>query len=179
MAISDTDFWKQTNWYAIQTKPWREDQAANNLRRLGLDVFLPKIKHKKIVWGKCKAIIKPLFPNYLFAQFSPSPYLRSVRYARGVNRVVSAGEVPVPLDKEILQVIQSKVGKDGYIRIGSDSLKAGDQVIINEGPLRGLEGIFEQEISDGERAIVLLKTVDYQARVFIEKFRLTAGAEIH
>lgn len=177
--MADTDFWKQTNWYAVQTKPCREDEAATNIRRLGLNVFLPKTKREKHVWGKCQAIIKPLFPGYIFAHFSPSPYLHSIRYARGVRRVVSAGEDPLPLDKEIIWVIQSRVGKDGFVSIGPDSLKTGDQVVINEGLLRGLAGIFEQELSDGERAIVLLRTVEYQARVFIEKWRLTAGTESH
>jgi transcriptional antiterminator RfaH len=177
--MADTDLWKQINWYAIQTKPCHEDEAATNIRRLGLDVFLPKLKRKKNAWGRCKVVIKPLFPGYIFARFSPSPYLHSIRYTRGVTRVVSAGDAPLPLDNEIISVIQSRVGKDGFVSLSKDSLKAGDQVFINDGPLQGLAGIFEQELSDGERAVVLLRTVEYQARIFVEKWRLTAVTELH
>jgi transcription antitermination factor NusG len=87
--------------------------------------------------------------------------------------------MPVPLDEEIISVIRSRVGKDGFVSIGQDSLKAGDQVYINDGPLQGLVGIFEQEISDGERAVMLLRTVEYQARISVEKWRLTAVTELH
>jgi transcriptional antiterminator RfaH len=177
--MEDTNFWQQINWYAIQTKPSREDEAAANIIRLGLEVFLPKMKRKKYAWGRCKAVIKPLFPGYIFARFSPSPYLHSVRYARGATRVVSAGDTPVPLDKEIISMIQSRVGKDGFVSIGQDSLKSGDQVFINDGPLQGLVGIFEQEISDGERAVLLLRAVEYQARIFVEKWRLTAVTDLN
>jgi hypothetical protein len=52
-------------------------------------------------------------------------------------------------------------------------------VYINDGPLQGLVGIFEQEISDGERAVMLLRTVEYQARISVEKWRLTAVTELH
>ena len=177
--MEDTEFSEQINWYAVQTKPAREDEAASNILRLGLDVFLPKMKRKKYAWGRCKAVIKPLFPGYIFARFSPLPHLHSIRYARGVTRVVSAGDMPVPLDQEIISVIRSRVGKDGFVSIGQDSFKAGDQVFINDGPLQGLVGIFEQDISDGERAVMLLKTVEYQARISVEKWRLTAVTEIH
>lgn len=178
-VMEDTDYWQQINWYAIQTKPCREDEAATNIRRLGLDVFLPMMKRKKYAWGRSKTIIKPLFPGYIFVRFSPSPHLHSIRYTRGVTRVVSSGDAPLPLDDEIISVIKSRVGKDGFVTIGQNSLKAGDQVVINEGPLRGLAGIFEQDLSDGERAVVLLRTVEYQACVFVEKWRLTAATELN
>jgi transcriptional antiterminator RfaH len=178
-VMTASDFWEQSNWYAVQTKPGREEQAASNISRLGLDVFLPRIKRRKLNLGRSQTHIKPLFPGYLFAHFSPLPYLHSIRYARGVNRVVCAGDMPIPLGTEIISAIKSKVGKDVFVSLGPGPFMTGDRVIINDGPLQGLSGVFERELSGRERAVVLLKTVDYQARVFIEKWRLKSGTAIH
>jgi transcriptional antiterminator RfaH len=176
--MEDYYSWEEVNWYAIQTKPRQEDQAAYNIRRLGIEVLLPRIKQQKLVWGRKKQVVKPLFPRYLFARFSPSPYLHSVKYARGVKRVVCAGDVPVPLDEEIIRSIQSRLGKDGIVHKNPSALRNGDQVIISDGPLQGLAGVFERDFSDGERAVILLKMVEYQVRVFIETWRITALTEL-
>lgn len=174
------EFLEQSNWYAIQTKPHREDQAASNIGRLGLAVLLPKVKRERLEYGNRAVSIKPLFPGYLFARFSPSSHLRSIRYARGVNRVVCFGELPVPLSEEVVDTIKARVGRDGFVNLNSSkSFRKGDQVVVNEGPLQGLAGVFEQELSDGERAVVLLKTVEYQARVLVEKLRLSAPSQLH
>lgn len=175
--MEDNYSWEEANWYAIQTKPHQEDQAAFNIRRLGVDVLLPKIEEKKHSWGHKKQVIKPLFPRYLFARFSPSPHLHSIKYARGVNRVVCAGDVPVPLSEEIIHSIQSRLGKDGVVHKTPSTLRNGDPVVISDGPLQGLAGVFERDFSDGERAIILLKMVEYQVRVFIETWRLSAATE--
>jgi transcriptional antiterminator RfaH len=174
--MMDSYLEQQQNWYAVQTKPYREDQAASNIRRLGLTVLLPKIMQEKLEYGNRRTQVKPLFPGYLFARFSPSPYFHSIRYARGVTRVLCAGETPVPLSEEVIDTIQSRVGKDGYVKIGC-TLREGEEVVINEGPLRGLIGVFERELSDGERAVVLLQAVEYQVRVFVERLRLSAAKD--
>ena len=168
------EFLNQANWFAIQTKPYREDQAASNISRMGLAVLLPKMKRVKREFGNRRVSIKPLFPGYLFARFSPSSHLRSIRYARGVNRVICFGELPVPLSDEVVVTIRSRVGKDGLVTLNSQPFRNGDPVIFNEGPLKGLVGVFERELSDGERAVVLLAAVEYQARVLVEKLQLSA-----
>lgn len=172
------DLWRETNWYAIHTKPCREDLAAMNLKRLGLDVLLPKMKQEKLVWGVPQIVIKPLFPGYFFARFRPSEYLHLIQYARGVRRVVSGGDIPLPVDEEIIQAIQSRLGVDGYVTLGLMPLSPGGRVIIQDGPLKGLAGIFERELDDRERVVILLEAIQYQARVLIEKWHLKAAAAV-
>jgi transcriptional antiterminator RfaH len=175
-----TDSWTQTNWYAIHTKRLREDQAASNIGRLEVKVFLPKVKHEKLENGHRRQISKPLFPGYLFACFCPSNYLYSIRYARGVRRVISAGEQPIPVENEIISTIQSRIGKDGFVTLSSpaSSLSNGQEVVIKSGPLQGLVGIFDSDLSDAERAAILLRTVDYQVRVLVEKSCVSPTTEV-
>jgi transcriptional antiterminator RfaH len=173
-----TDFWTQTHWYAIHTKPHREEQAAGNIGRLGLTVFLPKVKKEKLAFDRRVVTLKPLFPGYVFARFCPSPYLHSIRYARGVNRVVCVDGSPIPIDDEIISGIHSRIDEDGFVNLNSCDLTKGQEVLVNDGPLHGLVGIFEPDLSDGGRAALLFRTVEYQLRVLVEKSRLTPVAQV-
>ena len=170
------DVWQEINWYAIQTKPCREDLAAVNIGRMGLEIFLPKIQQEKFIWGRPQSVLKPLFPNYLFAQFCPRAFLHLIRYARGVRRVISAGEVPLPVDESIIQIIRSHVGQGGLVTFGTRPLRPGDRVVVEEGPLKGLMGIFERELGGRERVVLLLEAIEFQARVLTEKRYLKAVA---
>lgn len=173
-----TDLWTQTHWYAIHTKPYREEQAASNIGRLGVDVFLPKIKKAKPALSRRVITFKPLFPGYIFARFCPFPYLHSIRYARGVNRIVCADGLPIPVDDEIISMIHSRMDEDGFVSLASVELKKGQNVLINDGPLEGLVGIFDPDMSDGDRAAILFTTVEYQLRILVEKSSLTP-APVH
>jgi transcriptional antiterminator RfaH len=170
------DYWHESNWYAIHTKPYREAVAAMNIGRLGLEVLLPRIKQEKVVWGVTKIVAKPMFPSYLFARFCPAKYLHLIRYARGVRQVVSSGKYLLPVTEEIIDAIQSRIDQEGYVNL-DESPRRGDKVIIKEGPLQGLRGLFERELDDRQRVVILLETIEYQARVLIEKRYLKAAAE--
>lgn len=171
------DYFNSTNWYAIHTHPCREAVAAMNLERLGLEVFLPKMKQTKSVWGVAKTIIKPLFSGYLFARFSPATYLHLIQYARGVRRVVGNGERPLPVDDEIIMAVRSEMDEDGYVRITARPLRRGDRVMVQDGPLQGLIGTLDQEMDDRQRVIILLEAIEYQARILIEKRYLKVQTE--
>jgi len=171
------DYSRETNWYAIQTKPCREVAAAMNIKRLGLEVFLPQVKQQKRVWGVEQMVMKPLFAGYLFARFSPAAYLHLIHYARGVRRVVGSGKSPLPVDAEIILAIRLRIGEDGYVRLEPEPMQRGDRVVVQEGPLQGLSGIFEQALDERERVVILLEAIRYQARVLIEKRYLKAQAE--
>jgi transcriptional antiterminator RfaH len=163
------DVWLDINWFAINTKPHREDAAAMNIGRLGLDVLLPKISCTRSVLGSPRAMSAPLFPCYLFARFSPKEYLHSIRYARGVRKVVSAGDVPIPVDSAIINSIESRMDDLGRVDLIPKRFEVGDEVFIQDGFLQGLTGIFERELTGQKRVVILLQSIEYQARVFVEK----------
>jgi transcriptional antiterminator RfaH len=171
------DYFSSTNWYAIHTHPCREAVAAMNIERLGLEVFLPRMKKTKSVWGVAQIVIKPLFSGYLFARFSPATYLHLIQYARGVRRVVGNGERPLPVDDEIIMAVRSGMDEDGYLHITPRPLRRGDRVMVQDGPLQGLIGTLDQEMDDRQRVVILLEAIEYQARILIEKRYLKVQAE--
>ena len=158
------------NWYLIQTNPRQEERADQNLRAWGVETFFPKFKerHFNQFTGEPTDIIKPLFARYIFARFVLDNLLHKARFTRGVHNVVSFGDGPTIVDQQIIALIRSRVGQDGFVNI-SQELNPGDEVVIKDGPLVGLAGILERETKDPDRVRVLLDSVSYQAHITIEK----------
>lgn len=172
------DGWIDSRWYAVHTKPTCEDSAAMNIRRMGVEVFLPKTQQERMVYGRSRDIVRPLFPGYLFARFAPSKYLHLINYARGVRAVVSGAGSPLPVEESIIDAIQSRVSRTGFIQMEMvTGFKSGDPVVVASGPLRGLKGIFDRSLSDRRRVLILLEAIEYQARVAVEVEDLFAAAD--
>jgi transcriptional antiterminator RfaH len=157
------------HWYVIHTQPKQEQRADSNLNAWGIETFFPRLKERRSnrYTRSTTHVVKPLFPRYIFARFNASR-LHKITFTRGVRDVVSFGGKPIPVDDEIIQTIQSHIGDDGFVKLGEE-LKSGDAVIINDGPLRGVGGIFQKEIKDSDRVVILLAAVNYQGSIVIDK----------
>ncbi len=152
------------NWFAVHTKPRQESIAETGLRREGIETYYPKLRRRKTIRRVRKWVTGPLFPSYIFARFDAVKSGRLVKYATGVTNIVSFGGKPAVVDDGIIAVIHDH-SEEGVVVIQAPRLKAGDVIEIQEGPLRGLQGIFEREMNDHERVIVLLQTLAGGARV--------------
>lgn len=154
-------------WYAVYTKPKREDAVAGSLENAGLEVFNPRLRRKKYMNGIYRDAINPLFPCYIFVKFEPLTTAWMIKYTRGVKKIVG-GDMPWPVPREIFDLIRVQE-EDGVITIKPPELKYGDSVAINDGPLAGLKGIFEKELNGQERVVLLLNAIEYQARAVVDK----------
>lgn len=154
-------------WYVVHTKPRQEARAERSLDRLQIEWLSPRISQDKLIRGRRRSVIGPLFPGYLFARFEIDTHYRAVTYAQGVQQLVAFGLRPVPVDDEIIGAIRSRL-IDNCVVVGGRALTPGQAVRIQYGPLQGLEAVFEQELSDRERAVVLLRALSYQARVVVD-----------
>lgn len=157
-------------WYVIHTHLKQEYRAGSNLKVLGVPIFNPQIRERRYNQFTLAPtyVTKPLFPRYIFAQFKTNDLYHKVRFTRGVYSVVSFGEGPTPIDEEIIALIQSNIKEDGFVRI-DEGLRAGDRVIVKDGPLKNFSGVFEREMRDNDRIRILLETVSYQAHIEIDR----------
>lgn len=157
-------------WYAINTHPKQEDRANENLMAWNVETFSPKVK--KILpnpYARVPVYVgRSLFPRYIFARFDVNTMLRKIWFTRGVRSVVSFGGVPAQVDDEIITLIQSKVAENGFVEVG-EKLKTGDRVMIEDGPLKSLVGIFERDVKDSDRVLILLTAISYQGNAIIER----------
>jgi transcriptional antiterminator RfaH len=159
-------------WYAIQTKPKQELRASANLHAWGIETFAPFIKRRRYrqFTDAVEFVVEPLFTSYVFGHFE-SEMLGKVCFTRGVKRVVSFAGVPVPIDDEIISLIQSRIDQ-GFVKQDLD-LKHGDPVRVEGGTFKGLSGVFDRKTKGSTRVLLLLQTVSYQARVEVERIQVS------
>lgn len=156
-------------WYVIYTKTNEEDRVDRNLVAWGLETFYPRIKKKQLneFTGKATYFSRPLFPRYIFARFEAEKLLHKVSNSRGVQRVLGIDYVPVPVDDEIVALIQLRVAEDGFVNL-DEPLTHGDEVRIN-GSWQGINGVFDRTMKDKSRVMILLTAINYQASLVVER----------
>jgi transcriptional antiterminator RfaH len=154
-------------WYLVKTKPLNESRIYTRLTEAGFETIYPKLLKK--VKGKGRFDIRPLFPTYLFVRFSLEQ-LRTVRYTRGVARVVSFGPDPQEVDKEIVEAVRDRMDESGIVKLVKPPVewKLGEKLRIGDGPFAGLDAIFLEALPDRERVVLLLEAVS-SFRVILNK----------
>lgn len=157
-------------WYAIYTRPREEDRVSRNLAACDIPTFAPRIKAKRYnqFTGSAIYVSQPLFPRYIFARFDASKVLHKIYYTRGVKTVVSFNNVPLEVEKDVIALIQARVGEEGFVRLDED-FRRGDEVTVKNGALQGISGIFNRSTNDASRVMILLNAINYQAAVIVDK----------
>jgi transcriptional antiterminator RfaH len=158
------------NWYVVHTHPNQEERTNSNLRTFGLETLTPKLRVNRYnqFTGQSIRIVKPLFPSYIFARFRFNELYHRIRFTRGVQSLVCFNNSPTPVDEEIVDLVRSRIGSDGFVKT-IEELKAGDEVVINEGRFQNLYGVFEREMPDAARVRILLSAVNFQAHVVVNR----------
>ncbi len=154
------------HWYAVHAKPNHERQAELSLQQLGVETFHPRMKQRRVIRRREQMIIGSLFPGYLFARLDMAVHYRAATYARGVRNLVAFGSIPAIVDDEMIEGMRARL-QDGCVTLPAPALIPGEVVRIHAGHLQGLEAVFEREMSDHQRVVLLLRTLTYQARVVL------------
>ena len=154
-------------WYLVKTKPRNEKKVFTRLDEAGFESIFPTIRKKSR--KKEHPDIRPLFPTYLFVRFALEQ-LRTIRYTRGVAKVISFGAEPQEVGEDIIAAVRERMGEEGIVTLvrPPDNWKPGDKIRIGEGPFEGLEAIFLEELPDRDRVVLLLDAVS-SFRVTLDK----------
>ena len=158
------------NWFVVYTKPLQERRALENLERQGFEAYLPLISVQKVRAGRLAQVVEPLFSRYMFVRMDAGadPW-GAIRSTLGVSRLLTVGNAPVPVPQGLVQALRALE----HERQGEPQglLSPGDAVRLVDGPLRGLDGVFEQP--DGQaRAMVLVHVLSRPQRVSVEASHL-------
>ena len=151
-------------WYVIQTKPKKEEEATSYLSTKGVEIFSPLLETFTSRNLKVTKELKPLFPGYIFGKFDLWQNYPLVRWAKGVKCVLGFGRYPIPVSEEVIEIIRGRTDSHGIVR-EADPFKLNDVVRITSGPMRDLLGIFERWVSDSDRVRILLNLIGYQPAV--------------
>jgi len=160
-----------TQWYVIQTRPCNEYRAENNLTNQGIEVFLPLLETRQYFHEKMIQKIKPLFPNYLFANLDIDVHYYKVKWTRGVNKILGVGNEPIPISEKVIQTIKTQRGENNFVKL-DDGLEKGNIVQFTSGPFKDLMGVFDKKMSDGNRVRVLLSLIGVDVPVQVSKWQI-------
>jgi len=157
-------------WYVAHSKPRQEQKALENLQNQGFECFLPMLTLEKLVRGRVKSVTEPLFSRYLFVQTqSQNQNFSVIKSTLGVHRLVSFGPLPAQVNDTLVETIRSLESLLGSEINGSVPLiRSGDEVMLVDGPLKGIRGIFH-ESSGTKRAFVFIELLHKQHIIQVDK----------
>jgi transcriptional antiterminator RfaH len=161
----------QRSWYVIHTKPSNEYRVETHLANQKIEVLLPLLEMFQYSNGKMVSKIKPLFPNYLFAKLDIDLHYYKVKWTRGVNKILSIGNEPIPISEKVIQTIKSRIGENNLVKL-DDGLEEGNIVQFTSGPFKDLMGVFDKKMSDGKRVRVLLSLIGVDVPVQVSKYQI-------
>ncbi|MBN2400137.1 MAG: hypothetical protein JXI33_07330, partial [Candidatus Aminicenantes bacterium] len=71
---------------------------------------------------------------------------------------------------EKIQAIKSRESNGiVLLRKKEDAFRKGDRILIDEGDFEGWEGIFQEELPDRERALIMLTNVKFSSTLILPK----------
>ena len=148
------------NWYAIRSKPRKEDALYREMLARNLDVYLPILKVKPVNPRSRKT--RPYIPGYLFVYADLEEVgfsaLQWIPHSLGL---VQFGGTPADVPENLihamkkhLNAVNSSGGEDQF------SIQHGDKVKILSGPFKGYEAIFDSRLQGADRARVFLAMLE-------------------
>jgi len=126
-------------WFALRVRSNYERIAGTHLRERGYEDFAPSYKIERRWSDRTKQIDQFLFPGYIFCRFDPNDRL-PVLTVPGVVDLVGFGKMPEHIpDAEIERV--RRMVESGLPVTPYPYVQVGQAVLIERGPLTGVEGI--------------------------------------
>jgi transcriptional antiterminator RfaH len=143
-------------WYALRSKPNKEDFLAGQLQAHEVEVYYP-VLHVKPVNPRSRKR-RPYFPNYLFVHVDlDTMNVSDLRWMQGASGLVSFDGKPASVPDQLIVALKKQV--DLYnqaLQAQTENFQTGETVLIHEGPLAGYQAVFDMNISGEDRVRVLL-----------------------
>lgn len=168
------------SWFAVRVRSNSERVAVAHLQQRGYDPFAPSYRSERRWSDRTKKIEQYLFPGYIFCRFDLGDRL-SVLTAPGVVDLVGFGKTPERIPDQEIERVRRMV-ESGLLVTPHPFLNVGQTVLIERGPLTGLEGIL-MEVKGKHRLVVsinlLQRSVSAEVdRQSIRPIRALAGTDM-
>jgi len=144
------------SWYAIRSKPNKEEFLAGQLKASEIKIFFPVLRVKPVNPRSRK--IRPYFPGYLFVQVDLDVInVSDLRWMPGASSLVSFDGEPASVPDLLIDALKKHVDHHNKtFQNKRKNFETGDVVMIEDGPFAGHEAVFDINISGEDRVRVLL-----------------------
>ncbi len=158
-------------WFALRVKSRFEKRVEQGIDSKGFEAFAPCYEAVRRYPNSVKRTVRlPLFPGYVFCRMK-SAHRLAVLTVPGVVDLLSFGGRPAQVDPTELDAIRRCVHAASAIQPWV-YLSVGDKVRIEDGPLRGLEGILVRTSGEA-RLVVSVSLLSRSLAVDIEQHRVS------
>ena len=126
-------------WIAVYTKSRHEKAVIKELENKNIEAYCPMFKERR-QWSDRKGWVEfPLFRSYVFAKIELKNSIYILQ-EMGVHHIIKfQGNISI-IPNEIIQNIKSMI--DGGLTVEQvEYFVKGDEVIVVDGPLKGMDGI--------------------------------------
>ena len=152
-------------WFCVRCRPKQEHLAAGYLRkRVGVEVFLPRLRFRRPTRRGPAWVTEALFPGYLFARFDWRLSFRAVHHTPSVSGLVHFGDSYPTVPDAAMHELRAAFGDDAIHEIATD-MAPGDPVQLVGGPFGGLQAVVHQVMPSRQRVRVLLEFLGRQTVV--------------
>jgi transcription antitermination factor NusG len=158
----------QLLWYGIRVRSKFERVVSGALAGKGYEQFLPLYSRPGRPSGSSNVRNLPLFPGYLFCRIDIRNRLLPIFTTPGVVAIVGAGKHPIPIPFEQIEAIQ-RVMRSGLYAEPWPRLAVGTKVLIEQGPLAGVEGIVALDGNKRHRLILSIEMLHRSVSVEIDR----------
>lgn len=154
------------NWYALYTKPRNEKKVEEQLLKMGLEVFCPKISVVKQWSDRKKKVSQPLIPSYVFIKIKEQE--RDLVFSvSGVVRYLFFLGKPAIIKESEINAMKETLNHD-FKEVGVMDLEKGQKFTIEEGTFKGQEATFIEQ--KGSKIILRLESLGI--KLILEKIRI-------
>jgi transcriptional antiterminator NusG len=153
-------------WLALRVRSNHERTASIHLRDRGYEEFSPSYKTERRWSDRKKIIERSLFPGYVFCRLDPFNRL-PVLTIPGVVGLIGFGNWPTPIPDREIENIRTMV-RSGLLITPWPFLDPGQAVLIERGPLAGVEGVL-QAIKGHVRLVVSINLLQRSVSTEVDR----------
>ena len=157
-------------WYVLHVKSRSEWVVSAGLRGMGYEEFVPCYRARRQWTDRVKEVELPLFAGYVFCRLDASRRL-PVLTIPGVTGIVGTRQGPLAVDGGEIAALRLIAGS-GAAAAPWPYLEAGQQVRIDRGPLRHLEGLLV-EVKNRYRVVVSVAILQRSVAAEVDRDSIT------
>jgi transcription antitermination factor NusG len=154
------------SWYVIYTKSRYEKAVADKLNLLGIEVYCPLLKRKKLWSDRWKWVEEPLFRSYCFVQLEDKDR-DSIFTVPGVVRYLYHCGKPAIIREKEMDLLKKWLNEYDHDSLEAGNLNVNDRIRIRSGALLDKEA--KVLVSKGNYALLLLEGLGLQVKVDLRR----------
>ena len=140
--------------------------ATHCLKVNGYEVYLPRLRERRISHGRRIEVRPPLFPGYAFIAIELRWH--RARWTAGVLGLIMGGIQPARVPDSVIAEIRARE-RGGLVELPKrEKFCTGEAVRVTHGPFSGQLGLYQGQ-RPRERVLVLLAVLGGQQRVELAK----------